>query len=156
MYITRHTDYCLRVLIYLAVQGDKLTTIQQIADSYGVSKNHLMKVVHLLNKKGYVETVRGKNGGLRLKLEPSVIRIGVLVREMESGLELVECFSAENRCVITPVCGLKSILNEGLKAFFDKLDEYTLNDVLPGRFQPQLLRLLNISGVEAGKKPLEV
>jgi Rrf2 family nitric oxide-sensitive transcriptional repressor len=144
MYITRHTDYSLRVLIYLAVQGDSLTTIQQISDSYGISKNHLMKVVHELNKKGYVETVRGKNGGLRLGVPPESIRIGVLVREMESGLDLVECFSQENTCVINPVCGLKSILNEGINAFFDKLDEYTLRDVLPDKFKPQLLRILNI------------
>ena len=84
MHITRYTDYSLRVLIYLAVQGDRLATIQEIADSYDISKNHLMKVVHQLNKKGYIETIRGKKGGMRLHRAPSDINVGILVRETRS------------------------------------------------------------------------
>ena len=117
MHITRYTDYSLRVLIYLALQQERLVTIQQIADSYDISKNHLMKVVHQLTLKGYIESVRGKNGGLRLHRRPEDINIGVLVRETEQDMNLVECFSSDNQCCITPVCGLKNILAEALRAF---------------------------------------
>ncbi|BES72782.1 nitric oxide-sensing transcriptional repressor NsrR [Marinobacter nanhaiticus D15-8W] len=145
MHITRYTDYSLRVLIYLALQQDRLATIQEIADSYDISKNHLMKVVHQLTLKGYIESIRGKNGGLRLHRRPDDINIGVLVRETEQDLNLVECFSSKNKCCITPVCGLKNILAEALMAFLETLDQYTLADVLPDRQKPQLLRLLQIA-----------
>lgn len=145
MHITRYTDYSLRVLIYLAVQRDHLTTIQEIADSYGISKNHLMKVVHQLNRKGYVETVRGKNGGLRLNMDPKNINIGVLVRETEQDLQLVECFSSEKNCTIGPVCGLKGVFADALDAFLTSLDQHCLADLLPERKKPQLMRLLQIA-----------
>jgi len=92
MHITRYSDYALRVLIYLAADRERLTTIQVIADSYGISKSHLMKVVNQLNKLGYVTAIRGKNGGLRLGQDPVNINIGVLFRETESDISLVECF----------------------------------------------------------------
>jgi Rrf2 family nitric oxide-sensitive transcriptional repressor len=145
MHITRYTDYSMRVLIYLSVQGDRLTTIQEIADSYDISKNHLMKVVHQLNKMGYIETVRGKKGGMRLLMAPKDINVGVLVRETEQDLNMVECFSSKNACKITPVCGLKPMFEEALNAFLAVLDQYTLADVIPGQHRPQLLRLLQIA-----------
>src|SRR5690554_5734963 len=145
MHITRYTDYSLRVLIYLAEQGDGLTTIQEIADSYEISKNHLMKVVHQLNKKGYIETIRGKKGGMRLHMAPNEINIGVLVRETEQDLSIVECFSSKNACKITPVCGLKAMFAEALKAFLETLDKYTLADVIQDKHRPQLVRLLQIA-----------
>ena len=145
MHITRYTDYSLRVLIYLAAEGDRLVTIQEIADSYEISKNHLMKVVHQLNKKGYIETIRGKKGGMRLQMAPDAINIGVLVRETEQDLNIVECFSSRNGCKITPVCGLKSMFNEALNAFLGVLDNYTLADVVQEQHRPQLLRLLQIA-----------
>jgi len=145
MHITRYTDYSLRVLIYLAGQGDGLSTIQEIADSYDISKNHLMKVVHQLNKKGYIETVRGKKGGMRLQMAPEDINVGVLVRETEQDLSIVECYSSQNACKITPVCGLKSMFGEALQAFLSVLDQYTLQDVIKEQYQPQLLRLLQIA-----------
>jgi Rrf2 family nitric oxide-sensitive transcriptional repressor len=145
MHITRYTDYSLRVLVYLAVSGDRLVTIQDVADSYDISKNHLMKVVHQLNLKGYIETVRGKNGGMRLRRQPSSINIGALVRDTEPDFNLVECFSENNQCCITPVCGLQSILKEALHAFLATLDTYTLADVARQPQQSQLLRLLQIS-----------
>ncbi|AZT84982.1 Rrf2 family transcriptional regulator [Marinobacter sp. NP-4(2019)] len=145
MHITRYTDYSMRVLIYLAVQGDRLATIQEIADSYDISKNHLMKVVHQLNKKGYIETIRGKKGGIRLHMAPEDINIGVLVRETEQDMSIVECFSSNNACRITPVCGLKSMFAEALKAFLETLDKYTLADVVQNQHRPQLLRLLQIA-----------
>jgi len=145
MHITRYTDYSLRVLIYLAAQGDRLATIQEIADSYDISKNHLMKVVHQLNKKGYIETIRGKKGGMRLHMTPSDINIGILVRETEQDLSIVECFTSKNACKITPVCGLKSMFGEALNAFLEVLDKYTLADIIQGQHRPQLLRLLQIA-----------
>ncbi|MBN7770883.1 Rrf2 family transcriptional regulator [Marinobacter daepoensis] len=145
MHITRYTDYSLRVLIYLASEGDRLATIQEIADSYEISKNHLMKVVHQLNKKGYIETIRGKKGGMRLHRDPRDINIGILVRETEQDLSIVECFSSKNNCKITPVCGLKSMFGEALKAFLEVLDRYTLADVIKEQHRPQLLRLLQIA-----------
>ncbi|MBR9871861.1 MAG: Rrf2 family transcriptional regulator [Gammaproteobacteria bacterium] len=145
MHITRYTDYSLRVLIYLAAQEeDRLSTIQEIADSYGISKNHLMKVVHQLNKKQYIETVRGKNGGMRLYRAPHDINIGALVRETEQHLDLVECFSGNGACKITPVCGLKNIFDEALQAFLDVLDKYTLADTIQSKDRPELLRLLQV------------
>lgn len=145
MHITRYTDYSMRVLIYLSVQGDRLTTIQEIADSYEISKNHLMKVVHQLNKMGYIETVRGKKGGMRLLMAPADINVGVLVRETEQDLNMVECFSSKNACKITPVCGMKPMFEEALGAFLAALDKYTLADIIPGQHRPQLLRLLQIA-----------
>tara|TARA_R110000851_G_scaffold4834_2_gene19984 strand:- start:246 stop:683 length:438 start_codon:yes stop_codon:yes gene_type:complete len=145
MHITRYTDYSLRVLVYLAVQGEELATIQQIADSYEISKNHLMKVVHQLNKNGYIETVRGKKGGMRLQMAPEDINVGILVRETEQDLSVVECFSSRNACRITPVCGLKSMFGEALTAFLEVLDRYTLADIIHDQHRPQLLRLLQIA-----------
>ncbi|MBW0147305.1 Rrf2 family transcriptional regulator [Marinobacter arenosus] len=145
MHITRYTDYSLRVLIYLAVQGDRLATIQEIAESYDISRNHLMKVVHQLNKKGYIETVRGKKGGMRLHMPARDISIGILVRETEQDLNMVECFSSKNGCRIAPVCGLKSMFGEALHAFLKVLDNYTLADVIQDQHRPQLLRLLQVA-----------
>ena len=145
MHITRYTDYSLRVLVYLAVQGDELVTIQQIADSYEISRNHLMKVVHQLNKKGYIETVRGKKGGMRLQMAPGDINVGTLVRETEQDLSVVECFASGDACRITPVCGLKSMFGEALAAFLEVLDRYTLADIINDQHRPQLLRLLQIA-----------
>lgn len=144
MQITRYTDYSLRVLMYLAVQGDRLATIREIAESYDISRNHLMKVVHQLNRKGYIETVRGKNGGLRLHLKPADINLGVVVRETEPDFELVECFSSKNKCNITPVCNLKHVIAEALQSFLSTLDQYTLEDLLPEKNRPQLMRILQI------------
>jgi len=145
MHITRYTDFSLRVLIYLAVQGDRLSTIKEIAESYDISKNHLMKIVHQLNRKGYIETVRGKNGGMRLQMAPRDINIGILVRETEEDLNIVECFSAKDACKISPVCGLRGMFGEAMDAFLKTLDQYTLEDVIPRAHRTQLLRILQIS-----------
>lgn len=144
MHVTRYTDYSLRVLIYLAVHGDQLATIQEIAESYDISRNHLMKVVHQLNKKGYIETVRGKKGGMRLLMAPADINVGVLVRETEQDLNIVECFPSKDACRISPVCGLKGMFGEALNAFMKTLDRYTLEDVIPQAQRSQLLRILQI------------
>lgn len=140
MYITRYTDYSLRVLIYLAAQtqSDKLPTIQNIADAYQISKNHLMKIVQDLNIKGYVVATRGKNGGLSLSKPPQQINIGTLVRELEQANCLVECFGDSNQCVITPNCRLKMMLSKALDAFFVSLEAYTLLDLVDEQNQSSL------------------
>lgn len=131
MQLTLYSDYSLRVLIYLARHRDGLITINEIAEFYQISKNHLVKVVHQLGKIGVIESVRGKNGGLRLALAPEKIYIGDLVQKTEPNFNLVECFNfASNRCVITDACYLKNILDEGLRSMMKTLNQYTLADVI--------------------------
>ncbi|WP_223668563.1 Rrf2 family transcriptional regulator [Kangiella shandongensis] len=148
MHITRYTDYSLRVLIYLSLNKNKRTTIKDIADSYDISKNHLMKVVHHLNKIGYIETLRGKKGGMKLSVSPEDINIGKLVMELEPDFSLVECFSPKGACAITPVCELKSILASALSAFLQRLNQYTLADVVVKGGEEKALGIL---GIEANK-----
>ncbi|MER2030511.1 MAG: Rrf2 family transcriptional regulator [Solibacillus sp.] len=132
MRLTVYTDYSLRTLMYLGVRGrENLVTIQEIADAYQISKNHLMKVTHDLGKHGYIETIRGRGGGIRLAVEPEQINIGEVVRKTEDDFHLVECFNPEgNLCKISPECRLKFALQEALKAYLAVLDTYTLADVL--------------------------
>lgn len=130
MRLTMYTDYSLRVLLYVGVKRkEELSTVQEISDVYNISKNHLTKVTHELGKMGLIETIRGRGGGIRLKLHPSEINIGETVRKVEDDFHLVECFNCEiNQCVITPVCRLKGVLHEALDAYFKVLDSYTLAD----------------------------
>lgn len=118
-------------MLYLAAYPDtQLANIQDIADTYTISSNHLMKIVHKLGKLGYIETIRGRNGGMRLARKPADIRIGEVVRQTEEDFFLVECFDSEhNCCVITPVCNLRTALQEALTAFLSVLDKYTLADL---------------------------
>jgi Rrf2 family transcriptional regulator, nitric oxide-sensitive transcriptional repressor len=144
MQLTRYTDYSLRVLIYLAVRPEKLATIEEIAGAYGISRSHLMKVVHQLGLAGYLETVRGRGGGLRLARLPEKIRIGEVVRHTEETMALVECFDPKtNHCRIEPVCGLRAALKDALDAFLRVLDGYTLADLVVRRRDP-LVRLLDL------------
>jgi len=141
MHLTRYTDYGLRVLIYLAAQPEG-ATVSEIAASYGISRNHLVKVAHHLGRLGYIETSRGKSGGLRLIREPSDINIGSVVRDMEPNFHLVECFNMPgNTCPITPVCKLKGVLIEAERAFMSALSEHTLADLTVNR--KALMRLLS-------------
>ena len=126
MRVTRFTDYAIRVLLYLARDPKKLCSIAEITRAYGVSQNHLMKVVSELANVGYVESVRGRNGGIRLARPPSKINIGEVVRHTEDDFDLVGCGS----CVIAPACGLTGVLDEALAAFLAVLDRYSLADVL--------------------------
>jgi len=144
MHITRYTDYSLRVLIYLAIHQDQLATISEIANSYGISKNHLMKIVQQLNQQGYLLATRGKNGGIKLNRPAEEINIGQLVRKIEDKNKLVECFDADNQCVITPSCQLKNIFAEALENFFATLDAYTLSDLVGPKQQRNLAELLAI------------
>lgn len=132
MRLTLYTDYSLRVLIFLGSKREgELSNIKEIAEAYKISKNHLMKVTHELGKLGYIETLRGRNGGIRLAMEPEAINIGAVIRKTEDDFHIVECFSEErNRCVITPICGLRHVFWEALQAYLAVLDRYTLNDFL--------------------------
>lgn len=144
MRITRYTDYSLRVLLYVALKGKEISTIGEIADAYGISKNHLRKVVHELSSKGYLLANRGKNGGMYLHRPPKTINIGKLVRELEQDLELVECFGSASACALTPVCELKHVFSRALESFFSSLEGYTLEDLLANNNRPQMIRLLGI------------
>jgi Rrf2 family transcriptional regulator, nitric oxide-sensitive transcriptional repressor len=131
MRLTRYTDYALRVLLYLGTHPDKLSTISEIADYHNISRNHLMKVVHQLGALGYIDTLRGKGGGIRLAHKPEEIGLGDVVRHTEETLEIVECFNPDNsNCVLLPGCRLKTALNEALDSFLAKLDLYTLADFI--------------------------
>jgi Rrf2 family transcriptional regulator, nitric oxide-sensitive transcriptional repressor len=141
MHLTRYTDYSLRLLIYLAVRPDGFGTVQAIAEAYDISRNHLMKVAQALNHRGYVETVRGKGGGVRLGLAPSQINVGRVVRDMEPELAVVECLGA-GHCALSPDCRLKSILGDALEGFLRVLDRYTLADLTRNR--GSLQRMLNV------------
>ena len=131
MRLTLFSDYTLRVLMYLGVHRDGLSTISQIAEAYDISRNHLMKIVHYLGQCGYLETVRGKGGGIRLAREPADINVGSVVRQTEKDTVLVECFGSQtSTCRIVPACELKIILKEASEAFYQCLDRYTLQDLL--------------------------
>ncbi|GGI10409.1 RrF2 family transcriptional regulator [Gottfriedia solisilvae] len=135
MRLTNYSDYSLRVLIYLSTEpNEKLVNIKDIAEAYDISKNHLMKIIYNLGKMGYIETIRGRNGGIRLAKRPSDINIGELIRKTEEDFHIVECFEHNNNCVITPVCSLKHIFNKALDQFLQVLDEYTLEDIVQNNF----------------------
>jgi len=144
MKLTHYSDYSLRVLIFLGIRTERLATISEISESYGISRNHVVKVVHHLGQLGYVETLRGKRGGLRLAGKPEDINIGKLVRETEASLQIVECFGDDQACVLSPVCVLKNVLNEALVAFLATLDQYTLKDLIKPAHEldEQLITLL--------------
>ena len=130
MRLTFYSDYSLRLLMYAAVRHGELVTIQEVADAYGISKNHLMKVAFELGRKGYLDTVRGRGGGFRLSRPPEKICLGDVVRETEEDFTMVECFDPKtNKCAITAPCRLRVVLSRALKAYFAVLDEYTLADL---------------------------
>jgi Rrf2 family nitric oxide-sensitive transcriptional repressor len=141
MRLTTYTDYTLRVLIRLAMQPDRLTTIADIANDYEISENHLTKVVHQLGVAGYVETVRGRNGGIRLLKRPGDINIGEIVRRAEPDFDLVPCFTDSSACPIEPACVLKDALAGARDAFLTALERYTLADLVAPR--RKLAALLN-------------
>ena len=131
MRLTDYTDYSLRTLMYLGTHRDNLVTIQDIADAYGISKSHLMKVVHQLGLAGLVETIRGRSGGLRLGKEPEEINIGDVVRGTEPDFMMVECFNREiNECILAPSCELQDVLRRATTAYLEVLNGVTLADLL--------------------------
>ena len=149
MRLAEYTDYTLRVLMYCAARPQQRVTIGELAESHGVSKNHLMKIVNDLARQGLIETTRGRGGGLRLLAEPEAIRIGDVVRATETDFRLVECFDATtNACILSPNCRLKHLFDEALAACFRTLDGATLVDMTQALPAAQGRR----AGAGAGRK----
>jgi Rrf2 family nitric oxide-sensitive transcriptional repressor len=133
MRLTVHSDYALRVLMYLGARKGQLATIEEIAKAYAISENHLMKVVNRLGKHGFVETLRGRGGGLRLGESADTVTLGQVLRVVEEDFQIVECFGETNMCRISEACRLKHALRRALDAFLAELDEWTLADILSNR-----------------------
>jgi Rrf2 family nitric oxide-sensitive transcriptional repressor len=143
--LTKHTDYALRVLIYVGTWPDRLISTEEISQTYGISNHHLVKVVHKLGKLGVLEVKRGRQGGVRLARPPEQINVGALVRATEPDFHLVECFDGEaNTCPITKACTLIRPLREAQDAFLATLDGYTLADMLRPRQLPKYRRLFQV------------
>lgn len=137
MRLTRYTDYSLRVLIHLALHDERLCSIGEIARAYDVSHNHLMKVVNALARDGFVETVRGRAGGMRLARSADKISVGEVVRRTEEGFDLAEC----SGCSLSPACGLTNVLAKGVQAMMAVFDAFTIADLLTDRIA--MRRLMN-------------
>ena len=134
MRLTTFTDYALRVLMFVATAPEGRATIAEVARAFGISENHLVKVVHRLGQVGILDNVRGRGGGLRLGRPARSINVGEVVRLTEGGAFPAECFGrATNACVLTPVCSLSGVLERALEAFYRELDAYTLDDLVANR-----------------------
>ncbi len=147
MRITSHTDYALRTLIYLAAQRpEKPVPTGEVAKTYGISLNHLLKVINDLRARGYITVARGKGGGIALARNPEDIRVGQVVVDMEPDFRLVECFDpGRSKCCIGSACALRGQIQKALRAFIDVLNKQTLEDIV--RKKPRVLRkLLNLGG----------
>ncbi|ENN88072.1 HTH-type transcriptional regulator nsrR [Rhizobium freirei PRF 81] len=151
MRLTVYSDYALRLMMYLGLRkGGSLSTIDDVAAAYGISKAHLMKITNELGRKGLIETIRGRQGGMRLAREASAIRVGDIVRACEPDFALVPCMEAEggNACVVLPACVLKRALATAAAAFLEVLDGYTLQDLVgPTVALRQLLGIENSDAV---------
>jgi len=134
MRLTRFTDYALRTLIYVGVRSPELCSIREVSVRYGLPQSHLTKVVHELGRMGYLETVRGRGGGIRLGRDAARINLGELVRRTEPDFNIVQCFGpGQGRCCIEPVCALGPILEEALEQFLGVLDRHSLEDLLASK-----------------------
>jgi Rrf2 family transcriptional regulator, nitric oxide-sensitive transcriptional repressor len=149
VHLTAFTDYSLRVLLYLGNQPtNKLSSIKEIASIYNLSAHHLSKIVFELGKLGLIETIRGRNGGIKLAKKANEINIGWVIQQTEDNLELVECFNKNNNaCILTAACRLKHVFNEALEAYLKVLSSYTLEDLLMNKEELQA-----IFQTEANKK----
>ena len=134
MELTKYTDYCLRTILYLGKNPDRLVNIDEIAEIYGISRHHVAKAVHHLGQLNVIQTVRGRSGGMKLACEPQEINLGRLVRHTEPHMNLLECFDRDiNTCPLINACTLKSVLFKARHAFLEVLDQYTLADMLGSR-----------------------
>ncbi len=142
MQLTLRSDYALRVLVYLSTHPDRIVTTQEISSAYGISKHHLVRVIQTLAEHQHVKIHPGRSGGVKLAREPHKIRLGDVVQAAEPNLRLVECFDKRtNTCPISSVCALKGILNEGLIAFVNTLNRYTIADVIQSSNQRKLANI---------------
>lgn len=134
MQLTQFTDYGLRSLMFLAAQPERLCSVREIADHYGISRNHLVKVVHRLAQLGYIVSLKGRGGGIRLAQPPETLRLGDLVRALETNMDIVECFNREtNTCTVVSACRLKHYLADASEAFIGALNGRTLADTVGDR-----------------------
>ena len=148
MRLSVQTDYALRTLMFLAVKEGH-HSIAVIASSYGISKNHLMKVAQRLTAEGFVESVRGRSGGLRLAKDPATLNVGAIVRVIEDTGTFVECFDpATNTCVVTPACNLRHALAGALEAFAQHLDQFSVADLIAD--SASYRHILDMRAVSAG------
>lgn len=152
MHLTTLTDYALRVLMHVAQHPDRLCTIAEVAERHGISKAHLMKVTHRLALGGWLETVRGRGGGMRLARAAQEIRLGDVVRCIEPDFRIVECFDGSTHCALEGHCRLAEALDGALSAFHRHLDEYTLQDILP-RLRPNRAPVAMVAGPRRGGAP---
>jgi Rrf2 family nitric oxide-sensitive transcriptional repressor len=129
MRLTLFSDYSLRMLMFTHAAGDRLVTIEEMAEAYGISRAHLMKVATALTRTGYLTAVRGRSGGLTLAKPAEEIVLGDVVRDTEPDFALVECFAPDNQCVITRCCSLQGVLREALDQFMSLLDRHTLSSI---------------------------
>ena len=142
MRITKHTDYALRTLLFLAVRNDERATSKAIADAHGISLHHLHKIVRALAELGLVRLQRGPGGGVELAQAPEEISVGAVMRGLDDTDALIECFDKEtNTCVIAPACGLKSALRTAQEAFYATLDQVTIAEIASGRNKLRLRRV---------------
>jgi Rrf2 family nitric oxide-sensitive transcriptional repressor len=147
MQLSLHADYALRVLIYLGTHPERVVSTQEISAAYGISKNHLVRVIHTLSEHAYVDIHAGRSGGVTLARAPHLIKLGDVILNAEPNLRLAECFDAQsNTCPITSACALKGILNEALNAFLTALNRHTLADILRDGGQQRLVKLFAIAG----------
>lgn len=142
MRLNLHSDYALRLLMFLALDPGRLATVEEVSRRHGISRNHLLKVAQTLAQAGLVENRRGRGGGVRLARPAAEINLGAVLRATEDNFALVECFdAARNGCVLVSACGLRSPLDEALRAFLAVLDGYSLADLV-GRRRAQRMRQL--------------
>lgn len=130
MQLTSFTDYALRTLMYLAARPEDKSSVKEISEHYGISYNHLVKVAHRLSQLGYIESTKGKGGGIQISEGTETLRLGDLISQLEPNMDMVECFDAKtNTCRITGSCQLKHCLFEATQSFIDTMNEYTLDDI---------------------------
>lgn len=145
MQLTLHADYSLRILLYLVENPDRHVSTREISEAYGISRNHLVRVVHTLSLHGFVEVTEGRGGGVQLAKAPTAIRLGQVVRTAEPNFRIVECFDREtNTCPIVAACRLRGALVQALDAFWAVLDDYTLADIASGPRRKSISKYLHI------------
>lgn len=139
MQLTLHTDYALRVLIYLTLNKNRWVTIEELAGFFKISKNHLVKIVHKLGLKGYIQTLRGKGGGMRLARPPAEINVGDVVRTIEGHFHIAECFNPkkQGQCAVQPVCRLTALFGKAVGQFMAVLDEVSLEQMVLQKVQTE-------------------
>ena len=148
MRLTAMTDYSMRLLMYLGRHPERLCTIAEIARAHGISEPHLMKITHRLAQAGWIETTRGKNGGMRLARQPEDISLGAVVRDMENDLALVQCLGGTSDCILAGQCGLTGIMQGALDKFMAHLDGYSLADILPPAIPIQITSQRTVTGCD--------